>query len=96
MPRRKKVPEEVGGGEPTPAPTQEAVSAEAASLPEQAQSSAPEKPKRASAKTTAGVFNVSDSLGKFIRAYTVEKHGPEAGKLAKEFASKIEGTVEAE
>ena len=41
-------------------------------------------------KTSFDVYNSSDVLA---RTYTVEEHGPKAGELAKEYATKIAGSV---
>lgn len=45
---------------------------------------------KAPAKTE---FHVHNSLGTFIRTYTVEIHGEKAGALASEYAGKIGGSV---
>lgn len=46
---------------------------------------------KASKKTE---FHVHNSIGTFIRTYSVEIHGPKAGDLAAEYAGKIGGRVE--
>lgn len=38
-------------------------------------------------------FSVYDAEGRYIRVYTLEVHGENAGQLANQFATKIKGTV---
>lgn len=38
-------------------------------------------------------FSVYDEGGKFVRTYSVEIHGKEAKQLARQFATKIKGTI---
>lgn len=46
-----------------------------------------------SVETVAKLFPVVDSTGMMVRTYSVEIHGEDAGKLAKQFATKIGGKV---
>jgi len=44
-------------------------------------------------KSSKDSFDVVNSTGGFIRTYSVELHGADAEKLAKEYAGKINGEV---
>lgn len=46
-----------------------------------------------SVKNKSSEFKVESSKGEYIRTYSVEEHGENAGELAQEFANKINGKV---
>lgn len=45
-------------------------------------------------ETGKSVFLVFDSKGDFVREYTVEDSGKEAGELARVFAEELNGSVQ--
>lgn len=44
-------------------------------------------------ESSQAVFKVFDSKGDFVREYTVEASGEDAGELAKVFAKELKGSV---